>query len=252
MLDVLKCFRCSGSVVLDHGAVVCDACSTSFGRSGGVLDFAPDISLPMGLKDKLLKQSGLGRLYKDRVRPSLAPMWGTDMVQEETWLVQWFRPANGPLLEHACGGGDHALVLAKKFGFEGLFALDLSTDALAETRSRLGKPIAGLIRGDASNLPFRDRSLGGVNCFGGMQLFDDPRAAVFEVARVLMPGGVFTGLTAAHQGKRSALKRAAGLATEHHFIDEDQLQEWCRQAGLDVLSTHTARWMTLFAAVKPT
>jgi ubiquinone/menaquinone biosynthesis C-methylase UbiE len=62
-------------------------------------------------------------------------------------------------------------------------------------RGENGAADVAYVRGDATDLPFGDHVVDGVCCFGGLYLFDDPWAALDEIARVLRPGGRAVFLT---------------------------------------------------------
>jgi ubiquinone/menaquinone biosynthesis C-methylase UbiE len=97
------------------------------------------------------------------------------------------------VLDVACGPGNFARQFARDAGPDGLVVgLDGSRTMLergAEELRRSGLANLALVRADATRLPFRDSSFDGVCCFAAIHLFDDPFAALDEIARVLRPGG---------------------------------------------------------------
>ena len=82
--------------------------------------------------------------------------------------------------------------LADEFsGYREVVLLDLSGVQLAAARERLGDdPRYMTVEGDAFHLPFPDASFDAVVCVRVIHHFDDPSAAIAEMARVLRPGGV--------------------------------------------------------------
>ena len=106
-------------------------------------------------------------------------------------LLQRLEPVTDETaLDAACGAGGMTLALAPFVAR--VFALDLAPEMLAATR--LGARRASLanvepIEGDVHALPFRDRALDLVTVRMAPHHFEDPAAAVREMARVLRRGG---------------------------------------------------------------
>ncbi len=245
-LRALRCPGCGGRLRATGSSVACRACGRGAGSAAGVVDLTVLPSPAPG--GGWLERTRLAAGWRRHLRPRLDAQLGTTGVEERTWLVQWFRPVDGWLLELASGGGDHAAFLADRFGADRLVASDLDPAALRSTRARVPHA-AATVRADAHALPWADGSLGGVNCFGGLQLFAAPAVAVAEVARCLAPGAPFTGLLT--RDRPGLLQRVAGRATGMRFVGQEELLGWLGDAGLEVLATHSSRWMTLFAARSP-
>ncbi|MGC8793345.1 MAG: methyltransferase domain-containing protein [Bryobacteraceae bacterium] len=99
-----------------------------------------------------------------------------------------------PFLEIGANVGHTSYMLANEFGADG-FALDISADALRwgtvlpERWGLASSPVR--VAGDALHLPFRDGAVRVVAAFQMLSQFMDIEAVVFEVGRVLAPGGVF-------------------------------------------------------------
>lgn len=88
------------------------------------------------------------------------------------------------VLDLACGDGP----LLAELGPRAL-GIDLSREELAITR------IGGrVVQGRAQALPFADGSFDAVACHLAFMLFDDIERVVAELARVIVPGGVFAAL----------------------------------------------------------
>lgn len=107
-------------------------------------------------------------------------------------LRPWARKGRVGFLDLACGTGRHAVELRGEGGVAGL---DLSFPLLLEARERNVVPRPGYLRGDMRRLPFRPGTFGAVvNFFTSFGYFDDPAEdarVLTEVARALVPGGVF-------------------------------------------------------------
>jgi MPBQ/MSBQ methyltransferase len=94
--------------------------------------------------------------------------------------------AAGRALDVGCGTG-FATALLLDLGYT-THGLDLSPALLAVARARL--PRARLVEGDARRLPYAAAAFDAVVCCGSTLSFvPDARAALAEIARVLVPGG---------------------------------------------------------------
>lgn len=122
--------------------------------------------------------------YRDSFWPSRAYEDCCDRIALEALL-----PRTGDrLIEVGAGFGR----LADEYsGYREVVLLDLSGVQLAAARERLGDdPRYVTVEGDAFHLPFPDASFDAAVCVRVIHHFDDPRAAIAEMARVLRPGGV--------------------------------------------------------------
>ena len=88
------------------------------------------------------------------------------------------------ILDIGCGTGMNLTMLGE-FGTQ--FGIDFSADALRLCRRRHPCRLA---RGDATGLPFPNRSFDLVTALDVIEHLDDDRAAFREIARVLSPGGL--------------------------------------------------------------
>ncbi len=108
-----------------------------------------------------------------------------DSPQFYGWIVRQLRVDNSDrVLDIGCGRGGalHALECS---GVAPI-GLDLSAEALTQARPRVRAP---LVQGDGGRLPFADESFDHVLNLGNLEHFDDWRAGVREMARVLRPAG---------------------------------------------------------------
>jgi len=138
---------------------------------------------------------------------------------ERIWFTggrEWLgRRAHGRILEVAVGTG---LNLAHYGSDVTITGIELSPEMLAIARRRagdLGRP-ADLHEGDAEHLPFGDASFDTVVCAFSLCTIPDPRAAIAEMERVLVPGG--TLLLVDHIGSSWAPIRAAQWLVERLTI----------------------------------
>ena len=69
------------------------------------------------------------------------------------------------------------------------------------------------VRGDACELPFRDRSFDAISCFAALYLIEDPMRALDEIVRVLAPGGRLALLASCNRGPLPARATSAVVRT---------------------------------------
>lgn len=185
-------------------------------------------------------------------------LWGLMLhdLLEEVQRVGEAR-AGAHVLDIPCGGG---------FAFRGLrsgqdcryVAADISSDMLRRARSRATQlGVADLMEfteADITDLPFQDNTFDLALTFNGLHCLPDPRAAVFELARVLKPGGILRGSTCVRgRGWRqdrfvTALQAAGFFGITPQAGD---VQRWLRDAGLEVLVARHSGSVELFEAHRP-
>jgi ubiquinone/menaquinone biosynthesis C-methylase UbiE len=131
-------------------------------------------------------------------------------------------PTGGRVLEVGCGRGIALPVLARKLERSHLVGIDIDAELLADAGARLieTRVVAELRRADVRALPFPDRSFDLVIDFGTCYHIARADRALSEIARVLVPGGLFVEETPVSQllshpvrafGRRLPWDRAHGL-----------------------------------------
>lgn len=127
-------------------------------------------------------------LYDHFISPAVVPVSTEDIER----LVR--NAAHGSrILDVGCGGGQHAVEVARKRSDLQLTALDLSSVFLSRA-GKLAKK-AGvhervrLVHGDAVDLPFPDEAFDHVYSTGSIKHWSDQRRGLAECLRVLKPGG---------------------------------------------------------------
>lgn len=99
------------------------------------------------------------------------------------------------VLDLACGPGIYARRFAAELATGRVTGIDLSWPMLryaadASRRARLDN--LALVRGDATDLPFRKELFDAVNCCGALHLFPDVGRTLAEIRRVLKGSGRLT------------------------------------------------------------
>jgi ubiquinone/menaquinone biosynthesis C-methylase UbiE len=94
--------------------------------------------------------------------------------------------ALGVTLEAGAGTGKNF----QHYGWQArVFASDLSSGMLAQARRRLRSPVRALVAAEVAELPFQDAVADTVVATFVCCVQDDPAPSVWEMARVLKPGG---------------------------------------------------------------
>ena len=94
------------------------------------------------------------------------------------------------VLDIACGTGDFAFELARRFTDAGVHGVDFAPAMLDLARRKNSSPRVTFAEGDALNLSdVRDGTFQLCTCAFGFRNFADRRKALQEVRRVLAPGG---------------------------------------------------------------
>jgi ubiquinone/menaquinone biosynthesis C-methylase UbiE len=159
------------------------------------------------------------RIYERWWRPALGRvakgLLGPGMADERriARLLLGLAPGDG-VLDVACGTGNFSRDFARSVGPGGLVVgIDVSETMLAraveDTRKAELRQVA-YVRGDAQELPFRDRSFDAVCCFAAFHLFADPMRALDRMTAVLTPGGRVALFTSV-RGRSAPLRTAESL-----------------------------------------
>ena len=143
----------------------------------------------MNLKDRVLEQLTVPRGVGGWIAALTMPMMHKGFYGPAADLLN-LEP-DDELVEIACGSGafldQHARHVKRLAG------LDLSDIQVRLARRRLADMIAAgnaeIVLGDASALPWPDGSFTAATCMGSLEGFPDPSAALYEMQRVLRPGG---------------------------------------------------------------
>ncbi|ETK37177.1 class I SAM-dependent methyltransferase [Microbispora sp. ATCC PTA-5024] len=200
--DAFRCPTCRGGLEFGADRVTCRACPAAYPVARGVLDFLSSADEAHDADDVLQNAAGMqgiGHYYENVLRPAFLRVMGSNWggavtpADEDAYLLDHTRLADGPLLDLAAGAGRWTAVVAEAAGAGRVVALDVITPMLTDLAARL--PEVETVRASALRLPFGDATLGGVNCWNALQALPDPKAAIDEIGRCLRPGGVLTMLT---------------------------------------------------------
>ena len=192
---------------------------------------------------------GLGRIFKGAFGPSMSDEY---LLANELLAL---RPGDA-VLDVACGPGNFTRTFGLAVGDRGLAAgIDVSPTMLARAVRDTPPdryPSAAYVRGDAVRLPFRDGSFDGVCCFAALHFFDDPFAALDDMARVLTPGGRIALLTSCRT--RSAPMRAIdgvlGAQAGQRMFERDEILDALDARGFDGLSQRISGFAQIVGGAK--
>lgn len=113
-------------------------------------------------------------------------------AEAASFLTEWVEraPVGRPWLEVGCGTG-HWLA---QLGSPRRRALGLDRSGSMLAYAAIAAPEARLVRGDATQLPIANSSIGALLCMNALHHFEDKAGFVAEASRVLEPGGTFCSI----------------------------------------------------------
>ncbi len=158
------------------------------------------------------------------------------------------------VLDAGAGFGRHAFEFARRGA--NIVALDYAADEVVTTRGTFGAMVeagelaeeryVGVLRGDATRLPFADNSFDCVITSEVLEHIQHDVAAIHEFMRVLKPGGVFAATVPAWMPEKVNWM----LSDEYHapksvgghvrIYSATELKAKLRSAGLSVTGSHRA------------
>ncbi len=175
---------------------ICPQCSSCFVMRDGIFDFlgvetGNEVITPF---QRLMQSRPIVSIYEKLWRPCgffIASSYPFSRFSR--MVLDWMNPSSHQLiLDLACGPGLFTLPLSQRTSGQ-IIGFDLSFPMLLQARKRLkcqGRTGPLLLRGTVFHLPFPDSSFDSILCSGALHLFDRPASALFEISRVLKPGGV--------------------------------------------------------------
>jgi SAM-dependent methyltransferase len=182
------------------------------------------------------------RIYERWWRPALGRVakgvFGPGMSDERriARLLLGLSPGDG-VLDVACGVGNFTREFARSVGADGLaVGIDVSETmlgrAIADTRDA-GLDQVAYVRGDATELPFLDKSFDAVCCFAAFHLFADPMRALDRMTAVLAPGGriaLFTSVRGRSAPVRT-VESLVGARSGARMFEQDEVVRALERRG---------------------
>jgi SAM-dependent methyltransferase len=208
----------------------------------GYLELPVPVTPPPGTVNVLMRSPVVSRIYERWWRPALGRiakgLLGPGMAEEHriARLLLALKPGDG-VLDIACGPGNFTRDFARVVGDAGLV---VGIDASEPMLERAVRDSAGIgfdnlvfIRGDATKLPFRDRSFDAVCCFAALHLFPDPFRALDHMSRVLSSGGRIALFTTC-RGRSAPLRRFESLVegtSGMRMFEQDEIVRALEERG---------------------
>lgn len=252
---ICVCPRCRSAVEQNATSWLCTSCSRTYPIVDGFPDFSPEIRHQGGIGQLGMEIPLLVAIYENRVRPnfvrSMGKNWDGALTPEgeDAYLVQHVAPADGPVMDLACGAGRWTRTLVQNFA-NNVVGFDLSYASLRACREAL--PDTVLVRGNAFELPFGDATLGAVNCSNSLQLIPNTPRVLMEIGRTLKPGGTFTCFTyrksppGAYRAFQATVEKIMGVRA---FTLPD-IETWLNAAGMELMDVSGPNLVLLFTARK--
>ncbi|MFP2932115.1 class I SAM-dependent methyltransferase [Pyxidicoccus sp. 3LG] len=219
--------------MLLFGPLRCGECRATYPVAEGVADLVVEHSAA-GTVQRGLESRWVARSYERYVRPVLERTLTRQSLDRDSEYLLYrglLGQPKAPVLDVGSGTGLLARRLAREPDFPLVAALDVSRAMLEEgvAQAREAGATVDFLRAEAPYLPFQDGTLGAVLLAGALHFVADLDRLMFEVARVLRPGGRWVASTYLPPGAPTALvHRKLGL----HPRTEAELRGAATSAGL--------------------
>jgi ubiquinone/menaquinone biosynthesis C-methylase UbiE len=188
---------------------------------------------------RLMENPALVRVYERVWRPFWGRLFmgamGPGAASERDIAVEMLELGDGDtVLDVGCGPGNFTRAFAEEVPGGLVVGLDASGPMLVRAVEETAAGNIEYVRGDASDLPFKDASFDGVCCFAALYLIDDPYGALDEIVRVLRPGGRVALLSSVNRGlaptmlSNAVVKTMAGV----RVFGRDEITDALRKRGM--------------------
>jgi len=266
--DIVTCPRCEQAnrlALLPGGVnaeyVVCQSCGYALPMVGKIPNFAEEISAQttrLPWTQRIMETRLFARMYETPVwRPLHTWVSSGQNVDEQQaeLLALAGEEAREVIVDLACGTGHFTRAFAQRWPEAAVFGLDLSLSMLGEgiRRARVAK-LSNIVflRGSIFKLPFADASVDHVNSCGALHLFTDQPQIWQEIARILKPGGLFTGEAIAMDAKIEKIQRMAMERKGARFLELPTFEAELKEAGFDGLEATQRKIILTFRARRRT
>jgi ubiquinone/menaquinone biosynthesis C-methylase UbiE len=198
-LDLLACPKCHGRLEIHRtgpdanpcltGSLVCQTCSINYSIVNGI----PHFIKPEELDGFNRRFARVYDLISWVYRASSKIVFAYIGMKEETGrreITDRLDPHGGPVLEVSIGPGVNLPYLVNRTDVGEVFGLDISLGQLQRCQSYVARKGWGvdLFLGNGEQLPFRNEAFDGIFHVGGINFFNNKKAAIEEMIRVAKPG----------------------------------------------------------------
>jgi ubiquinone/menaquinone biosynthesis C-methylase UbiE len=147
--------------------------------------------------------------------------------QLSTRFVEFSGVSDGDrILDVGCGTGSLTGVLAEFAGVKSIVGIDLAEVYLQSARERIRDLRVSFKTGDATNLPFADKSFDRALSMLVLQFVPDAKTAVSEMRRVVRPGGTVAAAVWDALGGMPALRLFWDAATTLGLADDKTMRNF--------------------------
>lgn len=196
-LDLLACPSCHGRLEfpgtdagdLQSGTLRCVRCSRTYPIVKGIPRFIEPEELTGSNRRFARLYDWFSWVYAPFSRAALAFL-GLNEAQARREILDRLNPQGGRVLEVSIGPGVNLPYLMRRADVGEVYGLDISLGQIQRCRAytqRMGWEV-DLFLGNGERLPFQDEAFDSVFHIGGINFFDDKRAAIEEMIRVAKPG----------------------------------------------------------------
>jgi SAM-dependent methyltransferase len=212
--------------------------------SRGYLELRVPVLDQPGPVQALMRSGIVSRVYERWWRPGLGRvakgLLGPGMADEHriARLLLALRPGDG-VLDVACGPGNFSRDFARIVGDSGLVVGIDASEAMLEHAVRDARSTSFdnlvFVRGDAVELPFRDRTFDAVCCFAALHLFPEPFTALDHMCRVLTQGGRIALFTTCrgHSGPMRSFESLIGRQSGMRMFEQDEIVGALEERGFE-------------------
>jgi ubiquinone/menaquinone biosynthesis C-methylase UbiE/uncharacterized protein YbaR (Trm112 family) len=196
-LDLLACPSCNGHLeyaggnekTLHAGTLTCSHCKLQFPIVEGIPHFIQTEKLT-GFNRRFARMyNWFSWGYRLFSKVAFAYI-GMDEETARREVTDRLEPHSGRVLEVSVGPGVNLPYLVNRADVSEVLGLDISPGQLQRCRSYVARKgwEVDLLLGNGEQLPVRDETFDGVFHVGGINFFNDKKAAIEEMIRVAKPG----------------------------------------------------------------
>ncbi len=239
--------------------IVCEACGYPLPVTQGIPNFAEPLSREtreLSIKQRIMETRLFASMYETPIWRPLHTFLSSGMTvekQQAELLEMAGAGEKGVVADLACGTGHFTRAFAAAWPDAAVFGLDLSMSMLRQGLSlaiKRGRKNILYVRGSIFDLPFADSSVNLVNCCGALHLFEDQPAIWAQIARILRPGGVFTGEAIARDDKMEKIQELLSARRGFRFLEPEVVRTQLEQVGLEDMTFTKRKIILTFRAVK--
>lgn len=219
-MDIVACPACHGELTLTEapalaiqtGSLGCARCDHGYPIVDGIPHFIQPEELN-GFNRRFSRlYDGFSWGYRAFSKIAFAYI-GMDEETGRREIVDRLEPRGGKVLEVSIGPGVNLPYLVDRPDVGEIFGLDISLGQLQRCQSYIRKQgwNVDIFLGNGEQLPFRDESFDSVFHVGGINFFNNQKAAIYAMIRVAKPGARILIADETEKGARGYEKSIPGF-----------------------------------------